>query len=178
MGEVWKPCPGYEGYEVSDLGRVRSVDRHLLCAGRQRFHRGRVLSGQADARGYVTVILGRNSRRELVHRLVAKAFVVPVAGCDEVNHMDLVKGHNAATNLEWVDRAGNLRHAHQLGRKPTGAKPTVITQALVVNVRARRKTGATERAIAQALQVSPSTVHKICVQGAGVRTVEAVSGRR
>ena len=34
MTEIWKPIPGHDGYEVSDHGRVRSIDRVIEQSSR------------------------------------------------------------------------------------------------------------------------------------------------
>lgn len=100
--EEWRDVKGYEGrYQVSDLGRVRSVAT------------GKCLAQHANNKGYVCVGLWCNYARKLatVHRLVASAFVrEPLAG-EQVDHIDCDKRNNRAGNLEWVDAATNRRRA-------------------------------------------------------------------
>ena len=78
--EVWKPVPGWPGYEVSSLGRVRSAARVVECEdGRRRRYQGRVLRTQTHQDGYpqVTLSVGGAASTRGVHRLVAEAFHGP-----------------------------------------------------------------------------------------------------
>lgn len=106
-GEKWLPVPGYEGiYEVSDLGRVRSLDR-LDSLGRLR--PGLELRPRVDRGGYLLIHAGGKPRRTLrVHRLVLLAFVgPPPEGADEALHGDGDPSNNALPNLRWGTRAEN-----------------------------------------------------------------------
>ena len=78
--EIWKPVVGFEGsYEVSNLGRVRSLDRVINCKNGQKLQvSGCVKKTSISPKtGYEYVMLNRNQRnfRVLVHRIVAKAFI-------------------------------------------------------------------------------------------------------
>jgi NUMOD4 motif len=76
MNEIWRPIPGRDGYEVSNLGRVRSIDRVVIAMrlGPRRY-RARVLRPCRTRNGYCTVKVG--GRSVYVHRLVLEAFVGP-----------------------------------------------------------------------------------------------------
>ena len=124
MDEIWRPVAGYEGaYEVSSLGRVRSLDRtvEVPCARwggtMNRPIKGRVLRPGTDCNSYFTVYLCLSSQRKAVslHRLVADAFCEKPLGCDEVNHRDGIKQNNHFTNLEWTTHQANVAHAVETG---------------------------------------------------------------
>ena len=104
--EYWKPVPdGFGMYDVSSLGRIRSRKS------------GRIRKGFYDnGWGYNRTVLSVNGAvvTAYVHRLVATAFCVDGAGA-EVNHRDGDKANNAASNLEWVTRSGNMKHAFASG---------------------------------------------------------------
>lgn len=90
--EIWKNVVGYEGlYEISNLGRVKSN-----CNG------GRILKWNVSNNGYATVELFKNkkSKRVLVHRLVASAFIDNPNNLPQVNHIDENKLNNHVDNLE------------------------------------------------------------------------------
>jgi NUMOD4 motif/HNH endonuclease len=117
-GESWKAVAGFEGfYEVSDMGRVRSLDRVTPASGGTRFSKGRILALHPAGKGYCYVFLKRGGKQYScgVHRLVARAFNCPGTG-PEVNHRDLDKTNNRPGNLEWVTRKGNMAHAKAAGR--------------------------------------------------------------
>ncbi len=75
--ESWLPIPGHSGYEVSDLGNVRGVDRVIEQSNGKRVPwRGRRLRTWPDKDGYLCVRLGQGPRHR-VHVLVLETFVGP-----------------------------------------------------------------------------------------------------
>jgi len=128
--ETWRPVVGFEGlYEVSDHGRVRSVDRVGAYSridqysGRvisvHRHHRGRLLRPGRASTGYLTVVLGRGNTKQ-VHALVLEAFVGPCPPRHECCHTDDCGSNNMLGNLRWGTRSDNLHDAVRNGRKPVG----------------------------------------------------------
>lgn len=118
--EVWLPIKDFEEYyEVSSAGRVRSKTRKTNNKQGKRTSRGRVLRPNYAGHGYALVSLckdgGQYSRR--IHRLVAEVFLPNPENKRYVNHKDLVKHHNEATNLEWVTPKENTEHAMVNGVK-------------------------------------------------------------
>lgn len=112
VAEEWRPVVGFEGsYKVSNLGRVRSVDRlvaHPTSRTGFGFVRGRVLRlyRNRPRNAYLTVWLGAGVQR-YVHRIVAEAFIGPTAGMD-VDHRDNDRENNTAENLAIVTHAQNM----------------------------------------------------------------------
>lgn len=110
MTEIWKDIPECEGYQVSNFGRIRSVDRIVYAVNRwgvvaPRRYKGRIISIHAYPNGYKSFVYrtaDRTLNNILVHRLVAKAFVPGYFDGAVVNHKDENKGNNRAENLEWV----------------------------------------------------------------------------
>lgn len=100
---TWKQIKGYEDYEVSDTGLVRSLKR-----GKKK-----ILAPAKNGRtGYLHVNLHKDGKRKclLVHRLVAEAFVPNPQNLPTVNHRDENKLNNEASNLEWLTTAENNRY--------------------------------------------------------------------
>lgn len=120
MKETWKPVVGFEGaYEVSTLGRVRSVDR-IIERGTQKMEvRGkeRVLCKRWSGRLYVTLRKDGRTFNKSVHRLVAEAFIPNPFRLPEVNHRDENPQNNAVDNLEWCDRNYNANYGTAIQRR-------------------------------------------------------------
>jgi hypothetical protein len=107
--EEWRDIAGYEGlYQVSNLGRVRSLDRVVECVDSIRRYKGRILKQCRKQNGYMEVVVKRQCEQHfLVHRLVAQTFIPNPNGYPTVNHLDENKENNKADNLEWVTSAEN-----------------------------------------------------------------------
>jgi hypothetical protein len=121
MMEQWKDIVGYEGfYQVSDKGRVRSVDRVVTQQGRGKAfagqRKGRILKQRAQNGGYMLVWLSKQDKKKkavTVHRLVAQAFIDNPNNYGFVNHKDGHKNNNTVQNLEWCTKSQNTKHAYQ-----------------------------------------------------------------
>lgn len=120
--ERWLPIPGHEGYEVSDHGHVRSLDRIIHDRrGWDRAHKGRTLRTWTEQDGYLVVKLGAG-RNHFVHRLVLLAFVGPCPEEYEALHDNGVHGDPRLSNLRWGTHSENcqdlVRHGtHQYSRR-------------------------------------------------------------
>lgn len=115
MTEIWKDIAGYDGwFQVSNLGRVRSVDRTIMQSGPNGIYprtvKGKIMSPSVRS-GYNTISFRYKGRRDgkLVHRLVAAAFIPNPDNLPVVNHLDYNPLNNRADNLEWVTMADNTR---------------------------------------------------------------------
>ena len=102
--EIWKDCKYYEGkYQVSSHGRIWSIVS-------QRYLKPRIRQN-----GYCEVgLVAKNGKRkaELVHRLVAIAFIDNPNNFPVVNHLNGIKTDNRVENLEWTTQKENVRHAY------------------------------------------------------------------
>lgn len=118
MIEEWRDIKGYEGYyQVSNLGRVRSLDRAIKNKGnlgnnKISHYKGKTLSLVKNKKGYLRVILTKNCQGKgySVHRLVAQAFIPNPNGFPEVNHIDENKINNYVNNLEWCTTKYNINY--------------------------------------------------------------------
>lgn len=114
MEEIWRDIEGYEGrYQVSSQGRIKRSAS--VTSGRWgTMHLSElVMKATPDDEGYLSVGLtkGRKQIFYRVHRLVAQAFIANPDNKPFVNHVDGVKYHNEATNLEWCTNSENMLHA-------------------------------------------------------------------
>lgn len=120
MTEIWKDIEGYEGiYQVSNLGRVRSLDRIIIYSSGQVVpFKGKVLSNIKNQLGYHKVNLRVNGgiKTVCVHRLVAKAFIPNPDNLPFINHKDENPSNNRVDNLEWCTPKYNNSYGTRLQR--------------------------------------------------------------
>lgn len=169
MDEVWKPVQGYEGrYEVSSSGKVKTVGRFINAPrGRQRWINEAELSTHITSRGYVQTMfkVGQKNFPQLVHRLVATAFIENPESLPQVNHMDGNKLNNHASNLEWCTSKENCAHARRerlyepaRGQNAGGAK---LTNEQVLEIRKRLSSGETHESISLDYPVNRTVITRI-----------------
>ena len=112
--EVWKSIMGYEGlYEVSNLGRVRSLDREIVRYNGTHIKRGKMKAICNISNGYKGVNLCKDGKQKThkVHRLVAQAFLPNPNNLPQVNHKDEDKTNNRVDNLEWCNNEYNINYS-------------------------------------------------------------------
>lgn len=121
--EYWVQIAGYEGlYEVSNCGRVKSLDRVIFNSGTPNglyTVKGRILTQRINNKrnGYCELSLHKDGKekRYKVHRLVAEAFLPNPDNLPEVNHIDGNKENNNVKNLEWCTSKQNKEHGWNTG---------------------------------------------------------------
>lgn len=117
--EEWKSVVGYEGfYEVSSLGRVRSVDRVFYRGAHKWHYKSKMLRFGVHKCGYYKVSLrnGVSARTFYVHSLVARAFIGE-QGDLHVNHKDETTKNNNINNLEYVTCKENINYGTAQARR-------------------------------------------------------------
>lgn len=165
--EQWKAVPGYEAiYEVSDLGRVKSLSRPAICRGGIRIIRERILKFNFGAQGgYPCVGLYKDgvSRTWFIHQLVMLAFVGPVPDGMEVRHFNGDECDPKLSNLLYGTRKQNRDDGQRLGEIPRGAARwnAKLTESAVAALRLAAQSGESRAAIAQRLGINKMTVGKI-----------------
>ena len=131
INEIWRTIKGYEGlYEVSNLGRVKSLSKKIKNGQGYRITKERVLKNIKDSYNYEVVRLCRNCKntQPKVHRLVAQAFIKNPNNKPQVNHKDGVKSNNFWKNLEWATCQDNIRHAYKTGLKNSDSVKKKVAQ--------------------------------------------------
>lgn len=104
----WRPIPGFEPYEASEAGEVRS-SRPRYKKGYSPVLRPWIVSRNGRDAAYVTLCVGGKRNKQLVHRLVALAFHgVPPPECTDCCHKNHDSLDNRACNLEWGTHSKNI----------------------------------------------------------------------
>lgn len=163
--ERWLSVPRWEGlYEVSDLGRVRSLDRTVTMRSRwgglcERPLRGRILKPALNTSGHVHVGLFDGARSEpnrLIHDLVTEAFLGPRPPGTEVCHGPGGPADNRLVNLSYDTHLANCED-----RTRDGKYHFKLTRAVAAEIRARHDAGESQKALAAAYNVHNSTISRI-----------------
>lgn len=137
---IWRPIPGWTGYEASSLGQIRRTESGRLTQA------GRIIGSNVTGH-YAAVSLKRDGKffGVQVHPLVASAFLGPVpSDRPHINHIDGNKHNNDVRNLEYVTAAENNRHAVRTGLNPLAGEDNhqaKVTDAQVLELRAAYSTG-------------------------------------
>lgn len=105
--EKWVIIGDYPDYQVSNLGRVKSI----------KFGKERILGGSTDKDGYKILLCRKNGKYKgyKIHRLVALYFINNPRNKPQVNHLDSDKTNNNVLNLEWCTNDENVHHAVSMG---------------------------------------------------------------
>ena len=163
--ERWLPVPQYVGfYDISDLGRVRSV-RHETRAG---WRGGRVLKSFLDGDGYPRVNLSRYGkvRSRAIHVLVLTAFVRPPAAGEQGRHGTGGKTDNSLSNLSWGTPQENSDDKYRDGTMARGERQgnSKLSTGDIREIRRRRDAGELGAVLAQEFGVSATQIYRIALR--------------
>lgn len=117
--EIWLPIIGYDNYEISNHGRVKSlkIDTGQMPNGGRQIRKESIRWGCPDKDGYLRVTLkGLYGLKTIkVHRLVGLHFIPNHYNKPQINHKDGNKANNYWRNLEWATNSENQLHARNIG---------------------------------------------------------------
>lgn len=127
--EIWKDIDNYPGYQVSNLGRVRTYNKTTFTEKHgERHWQDRILKQKLTKLNMYRVELWNDKGHKTisVHRLVAVAFLgKPSDEKMTVNHKDGNRTNNCVDNLEWLSLADNIRHGFRNGLY-SSSKPIIL----------------------------------------------------
>ena len=135
--EVWCDIPNYEGYQVSNFGRIKSLER-IDALGRKVEEK--ILKPQISNNGYYLTGLYKNSIQKFyyVHRLVWSAFNGPIPENMQVNHINEVKTVNRLSNLNLMTHKENMNYGSRTERSAkkqiNGKLSKVVLQFTLDNI--------------------------------------------
>ncbi len=130
MSEIWKDVvlKGYNGmYQVSNIGRVRSLDKEVFCrGGKTRVIKGRLLKPQLSLKYNYIVLSNKQVHKNMyIHRLVAMAFLNPSFDSSKcvVDHIDNNPLNNKLSNLQLITQRENTsKNPKSKSSKYTGVR--------------------------------------------------------
>lgn len=172
MSEIWKPITWAPGYEVSDQGRVRSLDREVAVATnasdiKKRPAHTRIRKGQLLRPGigrYASVAI--NKRTVLVHRLVAEAFLGPCPDGHIVCHGPGGPLDNRLENISYGTYSKNTGEDRRRdGTIPRGSRSGVakLNEEQVLEIKRRTAAGESRASLARAFGVRPENISHIAL---------------
>jgi len=116
--EIWADIDGFENYQISNLGKVKSKERMVSNAVRTFLKQEQMLKTQIMKTGYRSIVIRDEKQHKhlfKIHRLVAQAFIPNPNNLPEVNHKDGDKLNCHVDNLEWCTCKENVNHAIRHG---------------------------------------------------------------
>jgi hypothetical protein len=107
MEEIWKDIPGFEGYQISNLGRIKYFKWKKLS----------ITYGTKNEKGYYGFNLIKNKKKYFkgVHTLVLLAFVGEPKKGQECDHINRNPSDNCVQNLRWVSKRENMLNRNNYG---------------------------------------------------------------
>lgn len=131
--EIWKPVIGFEeGYEVSDLGNVRSISRYVDSGKRRRKISGKILKQCLDGGGYLKVIINlKGEQRQVnVHVLVAESFLTKYKNKQRlvIDHINKIKTDNRVCNLRYITNRKNISINRNTKRPYVGVSKSSVNR--------------------------------------------------
>lgn len=173
MKEIWRPIVGYAGHEVSNLGRVRSLDR-VITFRRIDGHshedieincalKGKILRPDISNRGYPRIMLKSKGHHLSVHKLVLEAFRGPCPEGHEACHANDIKADNRLSNLSWGTPSQNQHDAIRNGKSQVGElKPNAkLKNSQISEIRLKLENNGCIAHIARNYGVSESAIRNI-----------------
>jgi len=128
MIELWKDIIEFDGYQISNLGRVKRLEKTITMENSiidgpfQKTLQEKIYTPKGN-KLYYSFLFRKNNKKyyKSIHRLVAESFIPNPKNKREVNHIDGNKHNNHLLNLEWVTRSENALHSFENNlTKPRG----------------------------------------------------------
>jgi hypothetical protein len=125
--EIWKTIEGYEDYDVSNYGNIRSW---------KYTNSPRLLKPKSIGKGYLVVSLSKNAQiKQLsVHKLVGMAFINNPDNKPHINHIDEDIKNNHSDNLEWCTQQENIQKHFSLNHDITKCETCIKYQKHIANI--------------------------------------------
>ena len=121
MTEIWKTIKDYPNYQISNLGRVKSL-------GNNKTRKEKILKSYKNNKGYLKVDLYKEGviKKYYIHRLVASAFLDNPNNLPQVNHKDEDKTNNCVDNLEFCTSQYNINYGTRTKKQIKSKSKTIL----------------------------------------------------
>lgn len=173
INEIWKNIDGYEGYQISNFGRVKSLAKEWVTGGHKNIVRKKtetMMSVHLNNWGYKWLRLSKNGKKStfFIHIGVAKTFVHNPSNKPQVNHINGDKTCNYYLNLEWVTISENTQHAYDIGLakgaqgEKSGSAKLTDSDIRLIRLKAKKESSSGYQArLAQEFNVASSIISRI-----------------
>jgi hypothetical protein len=157
--EIWKDIPGYEGYQASTLGRIRS---YYTNGGRIRYidynKEPRILK-PSISRGYENIKI--KGKLVKVHRLVLSSFTPNEKNKPTVDHIDRVRTNNKLCNLRWASHSEQSINNYFKGESNGNSK---LKDSDIEKIFELRGKNMTQEYISSIIGCHPGTISRILLR--------------
>jgi len=154
--EIWKKVDGFDFYEVSNHGRIKSFYNKREIIRKQQKRK--------DGYLHLNIVVSGNRKKILSHRFIAFAFLENPLNKKEVNHINGIKTDNRVENLEWSTRSENEKHAFSSGlkqaKKHESHPVSKLTNEQVLYIKKNYKKG-NGAELGRMFSVTKGTINKI-----------------
>ena len=135
MEEIWKNIKGLTGYQISNLGRVKSLAKNIVKGNIIQHRNERILTPHLNIDGYLCININYNhkNRKYFIHRLIAENFIPNPNNYPCINHKDENKLNNSISNLEWCTFKYNVNYGTAMQRRIEKQSKSVIQYDLQGN---------------------------------------------
>lgn len=137
-GELWKDIKDFDGYQISNMGRIRSVGRKVAVGVHKKEIVGLILKTNKDKDGYegVNLKIGGKSYRKKVHRLVAETFIDNPNDYPCIDHINGIRDDNRAENLRWCTVKMNANYELAKKNRSLAIKQSYVNNPNLREIRA------------------------------------------
>lgn len=137
-GELWKDINDFDGYQISNMGRIRSVDRAVAVGVHKKEIVGLILKTNKDRDGYECVglkVCGKSYRKK-IHRLVAEAFIDNPNDYPCIDHINGIRDDNRVENLRWCTNKMNVNYELAKKNRSLAIKQSYVNNPNLRGIRA------------------------------------------
>jgi hypothetical protein len=161
--EVWKTIEGFENYEISNLGRLKGLEITTKFGCTFKKYPERICNYWSDKKGYkyYTFVINGKNRHKLIHRLVAKAFILNTDNKPQINHINGIKSDNRVENLEWCTAKENLLHARETGLNNISGVNHYRSKLTIEDVILIRNSNETQRFLSEKYNICQGSISDI-----------------